>query len=37
MENSNYYEKIGTIMMDGFKVGNGLKPRDRLTPNLFIK
>jgi len=35
MENSNYYVKIGTIMTDGFKVGNGLKQGDGLTPNLF--
>jgi len=25
MENSTYYIKIITIMMDGFKVGTGLK------------
>jgi sorting nexin-29 len=27
--------KIGTIMADGFKVGNGLKQGDGLVPNLF--
>ena len=35
MENSTYYIKIITIMTDGFKVGTGLKQRDRLPPNLF--
>jgi hypothetical protein len=27
--------KIGTIMTDGFQVGNGLKQGDGLAPNLF--
>ena len=35
MEKSTYRVKIGTIMTDGFKVGNGLKQGDRLTPNPF--
>jgi hypothetical protein len=35
MEDSTYHVKIGTITTDGFKVGNGLKQGDGLTPNLF--
>jgi hypothetical protein len=35
MEDSTYYVKIGTIMTDGFKVGNGLTQGDGLAPNLF--
>jgi hypothetical protein len=35
MENSTYYVKIGTIMMDGFTVETGLKQGDGLAPNLF--
>ena len=35
MENSTYYVKIRTFMMDGFKVGTGLKQGDRLAPSLF--
>ena len=35
MENSTYCVKMGSIMTDGFKVGNGLKQGDGLTPNLF--
>jgi ribosomal protein L39E len=35
MENSTYHVKIWTIMMDGFKVGTGLKQGDGLAPNLF--
>ena len=35
MENSTYCVKIGTIMMDSFKVGTGLKQGDSLAPNLF--
>jgi len=35
MENSTYYVKIGTIMMDCFKVGTGLKQGEGLAPNLF--
>jgi sorting nexin-29 len=34
-ENSTYYVKIGTIMMDGFKLGTGLKQEDGLAPNPF--
>jgi len=34
-ENSTYCVKIGTAMMDGFKVRTGLKQGDRLAPNLF--
>ena len=35
MEDSTYHIKIGTLMTDGFKVGNGLKQGDGLAPNLF--
>jgi sorting nexin-29 len=35
MEDSIYHVKIGTIMTDGFQVGNGLKQGDGLAPNLF--
>jgi hypothetical protein len=35
MEDSIYHVKIGTIMTDGFKVGNGLQQGDGLAPNLF--
>jgi len=35
MENSTYRVKIGTIMMDGFQVGTGLKQGDGLAPKLF--
>jgi hypothetical protein len=35
MEGSTYYVKIGTIMTDGFKVGNGVKQGDGLAPPLF--
>jgi hypothetical protein len=35
MEISTYHIKTGTIMMDGFKVGTGLKQGDGLAPNLF--
>jgi hypothetical protein len=32
MENSTYHVKRGTIMTDGFKVGNGLKHRAYVGP-----
>ena len=35
MEDSTYHVKTGTIITDGFKVGNGLKQGDGLAPNLF--
>jgi hypothetical protein len=35
MEDSTYHVKIGTIITDGFKVGNGLKQGDGLAPNVF--
>jgi hypothetical protein len=35
MEGSTYHVKIAAITTDGFKVGNGLKHRDGLAPNLF--
>jgi hypothetical protein len=35
MEDSTYHVKIGTIMTDGFQVGNGLKQADGLAPNLL--
>jgi len=35
MENSTYHVKIGTVMTDGFKLGNGLKQGYGLAPNLF--
>jgi len=35
MENSTSYVKIGTILMDGFKVGSGLKQGEGLAPNFF--
>ena len=35
MENSTYYVKIGTIKMDGFKVGTGLKQGGGLAHNFF--
>ena len=35
IENSTYYVKIGTIMMDGFKVGTGLKQGGGLAHNFF--
>ena len=35
MNDSTYQGKIGLTMTDGFKVGNGLKQRDGLAPNLF--
>ena len=35
MENSTYRVKIGTIMMDGFQVGTGLRQGDRMAPSLF--
>ena len=35
MENSTYYVKIGTIMMDGFKIGTELKQGEGLAPNCF--
>jgi hypothetical protein len=35
MNNSTYHVKIGLMMTDGFKVGNGLKKGDGLGPNLF--
>jgi len=35
MENSTYYVKKGTIMMDGFKVGTELKQGEGLDPNFF--
>jgi len=35
MNNSTYHVKIGLIMTDGFKVGNGLQKGDRLAPTLF--
>lgn len=33
--NLSYCIKIGPMINDGFKVGNGSKQRDGLTPNLF--
>jgi hypothetical protein len=35
MGDSTYHVKMGTIMTDGFQVGNGLKQGDGLAPNLF--
>jgi len=35
MGNSTYYIKIGTIVTDSCKVGNGLKQGDGLAPDLF--
>jgi hypothetical protein len=35
MNDSTYQGKIGLMMTDGFKVGNGLKQRDGLASNLF--
>ena len=35
MEDSTNHVKIGTIMTDGFQVGNGLKQGDGLALNLF--
>jgi sorting nexin-29 len=35
MEDSTYHVEIGTIMTDGFQVGNGLKQVDGLVPKLF--
>jgi hypothetical protein len=34
MKGSTYHIKIGTIMTDGFQVGNGLKQGDGLAPSL---
>jgi hypothetical protein len=34
-EDSTYPVKIGTIITNGFKVGNGLKQGDGLAPDLF--
>jgi hypothetical protein len=35
MNDSTYNVKIGHMMTDGFKVGNGLKQGNGLAPNLF--
>jgi hypothetical protein len=35
MNDSTYHIKIGQMMTDSFKVGNGLKQGDALAPNLF--
>jgi len=35
MENSTYYVKIGTIVMNVFKVGTELKQGEGLDPNFF--
>jgi hypothetical protein len=35
IKDSTYHVKIGTIITDGFKVGNNLKQGDGLAPNLF--
>jgi hypothetical protein len=34
-EDSTYHVKIGPMMADGFKVGNGLEQREGLAPALF--
>jgi hypothetical protein len=36
MNDSTYHVKIGQMMTDGFKVGNGLKQGDIVAPNFFI-
>jgi hypothetical protein len=35
MNDSTYHVKIGQIMNDGFKVGNGLKQGDGLATTFF--
>jgi hypothetical protein len=35
MNDSTYHVKRGLMMVDGFKVGSGLKQGDGLAPNLF--
>jgi hypothetical protein len=36
MNDSTYHVKIGQMMTDGFKAGNGLKQGDIVAPNFFI-
>jgi hypothetical protein len=35
MNDSTYHDKIGLMITDGFKEGNGLKPGDGLPLNLL--